>query len=99
MSESKSKYWSRLIAEQEAGGQKIGQFCREHGIAEASFYYWRKRLRRSAPVRFAVLETAPAEASRTTAALELEFRNGERLHIGHQVDADTLRLVLDALRG
>jgi hypothetical protein len=37
VTESKLKYWGRLIAEQEASKQKIGLFCRERGISEPSF--------------------------------------------------------------
>jgi transposase-like protein len=98
VAESKPKYWSKLIAEQEAGGQKVRPFCRERGIGEPSFYYWRKRLRKSDTVRFALLETAPADTGSTASALELVLRNGERLRIGNGVDAATFRLVLDAVR-
>ena len=98
MSETKPKYWSKLIAEQEAGGRKVRPFCRERGIGEASFYYWRKRLRRSDTVRFALLETRPVESG-TASALELVLRSGERLRIGNEVDAGTLRMVLEAVRG
>lgn len=97
MTENKAKYWGKLIAEQKGGKQKIGLFCREHGISEPSFYYWRNRLRKSALVRFAVLETA-APATSHAGTLELVLRSGERLRIGGQVDAATLRVVLEALR-
>jgi transposase-like protein len=98
VSETKPKYWSKLIAEQETGGQKVRRFCRERGITEPSFYYWRKRLRKSATVRFALLETT-ADTGSTAAALELVLRNGERLRIGNEVDAGALRMVLEAVRG
>jgi hypothetical protein len=99
VSETKPKYWSKLIAEQEAGGQKVRRFCRERGIGEPAFYYWRKRLRTSGMVRFALLDTAPADTGSTASALELVLRNGERLRIGAEVDASTLRMVLEAVRG
>ncbi len=98
MSETKPKYWSKLIAEQEASGQKVRPFCRERGIGEPSFYYWRKRLRKSDTVRFALIATTPADTS-TASALELVLRNGERLRICNEVDAATLRMVLEAVRG
>jgi transposase-like protein len=98
VSETKPKYWSKLIAEQEAGGQNVRPFCRERGIGEPSFYYWRKRLRKSETVRFALLETTTADTGSTASALELVLRNGERLRIGKEVDAGTLRIVLEAVR-
>lgn len=99
MSETKPKYWSKLIAEQEASGQKVLPFCRERGITEPSFYYWRKRLRKSTPMRFALLETPPTDTGSTASALELVLKNGERLRIGNQVEAAALRMVLEAVRG
>ena len=97
MSETKRKYWSRLIAEQEASGQKARPFCRERGIGEYAFYHWRKRLSEDQAVRFAVLETKAPNAA-TPAAPKLVLSSGERLRIGPGVDAATLRLVLDAVR-
>jgi transposase-like protein len=99
VSETKPKYWSKLIAEHEAGGQKVRSFCRERGITEPSFYYWRKRLRQRETVRFALLATKPADTGSQASALELVLRNGERLRIGNQVDAARLRIVLEAVRG
>ena len=98
MSETKREYWRKLIAEQEASGQKARPFCRERGIGEYSFYKWRRRLRESDTVRFALIETAPAATASPVSALELVLRNGERLRIGNEVDRATLRMVLEALR-
>jgi hypothetical protein len=97
MAENKREYWRRLIAEQEASGQKARTFCRERGIGEYSFYKWRKRLQPSEAVEFALLETAPPAAS-PEPALELVLNNGERLRIPNRVDATTLRIVLEAVR-
>jgi transposase-like protein len=99
VSRTKPKYWGKLIGEQETGGQKVRAFCRGRGIGEASFYYWRKRLRKSDTVRFALLETTPADTDSVASALELVLTSGERLRIGGQVDADTLRMVLEVVRG
>ena len=97
MSETKREYWSKWIAEQEASGQAVRPFCRERGIGEHSFYQWRKRLRQSETVRFALLETK-APGGDLMAALELVLTSGERLRIGNQVHGAALRLVLDAVR-
>jgi transposase-like protein len=98
VSGTKRAYWSKLISEQKASGQKARPFCRERGIGEYSFYKWRRRLQQGEPVQFALLATAPAAVPRQDPALELVLRNGERLRIGNQVDAATLQLVLDAVR-
>jgi transposase-like protein len=93
VTDQKREYWSKLIAEQEASSQTIRAFCRERGISDHSFYFWRKRLQKSEPVQFALLKTVAS-----TPPLELLLTNGERLRIANGVDAATLRLVLDALR-
>jgi transposase-like protein len=98
VSATKRAYWSKLISEQKASGQKARPFCRERGIGEYSFYKWRRRLRESEPVQFALLTSGPPAAPRQAPALELVLRNGERLRISNQVDAATLQLVLDTVR-
>lgn len=97
MSETKRECWSKRIAEQQTSGQPVRPFCREHGITEPSFYYWRKRLRENGVVRFALLQTKAATTD-AVPAIELVLSTGERLRIGNGVDATTLRLVLDAVR-
>ena len=99
MSNSKPEYWRRLIAEQESREQKVRLFCRERGITEPSFYYWRKRLRKRETVQFALLETRPTDIGSVTSTFELVLTNGERLRIGNEVDAATLRMVLEVVRG
>jgi len=99
MSTGKPEYWRKLIAEQEDGGQKVRPFCRERGITEPSFYYWRKRLRKRGSVQFALLETGPTDTGGTTSAFELVLTSGERLRIGNEADAATLRMVLEVVRG
>jgi transposase-like protein len=97
--EQQRRYWSKLIAEQEASGQKARPFCRERGIGEWSFYKWRRRLRQGGAVRFALLETVPAATAGPDSVLELVLRNGERLRISSRVDAASLRMVLEMVRG
>ena len=97
--ENKREYWRKLIAEQEASRQRVQAFCRGRGIGQYSFYRWRKRLQPGEPARFARLETAPAVTASSDSALELVLRNGDRLRIGHPVDAATLRMVLEVVRG
>lgn len=86
------------MAEQETSGERVRPFCRERGVGEHLFYYWRKRVRENQTMRFAVLE-ASVTNTEAPAALELVLSSGERLRIGAGVDAATLRMVLDAVRG
>ena len=98
---TKADQWRERIAEQERSGLSVKEFCKERGLAECSFYAWRKRLRRQQePVRFALVDRqapAPQESARE-ARLELVLASGARLRIGAGVDNTTLRTVLEALR-
>jgi hypothetical protein len=95
----KADEWRERIAEQACSGLSVKQFCGERGLAECSFYAWRKRLRQNGPVRFALVEReTPLPNSASNAPLELVLTKGERLRIGSGVDGATLRTVLEALR-
>ena len=98
---SKDDQWRERIAEQERSGLSVKQFCKEREVSQYAFYTWRKRLRsNNEPVRFALVERAAAwREPATDLELELVLTTGERLRIGKQVDAATLRMVLSAVRG
>ena len=95
----RSEYWREQIAQHERSGVSVPEFCKERGIKEQAFYVWRKRIREQQPVRFALVETAPAEREpKMGAGLEVVLARGERLRIGSGVDLTLLRQVLEALR-
>jgi hypothetical protein len=97
---TKIELWRERIAEHERSGLSVKEFCKERGFTAWSFYSWRKRLRETGPVRFALVERGPVrQQSALNAQLEVVLASGERLRIGGAVEAATLRMVLDALRG
>jgi transposase-like protein len=96
---ARADYWRELIAEQKRSGVSIQRFCEDRGLTEQSFYAWRKRLKKDAPMQFALVQAgSTADAGGTDATLELVLRTGERLRIGTGVNVAALRLVLEALR-
>ena len=40
----KEAHWREVLARQAASGASVRQFCADEGIAEASFYAWRREL-------------------------------------------------------
>ena len=96
---SKAEEWAERIAEQQRSGITVKQFCQERGLTEYSFYAWRKRLKESGPVRFALVERSARRQERTSeTVLEPVLATGERLRISPGVDIATLRTVLEVLR-
>jgi len=96
---TRDEYWRERIAAQERSGLSVQQFCKEQGLNNPSFYYWRKRLRQQTAVRFALIDTGAApQHTSAEPCLELVLPTGERLRIGAGVNAAALRTVLEALR-
>jgi transposase-like protein len=82
-----------MVELQEKGGQSVRVFCQEHGLGEASFYSWRKRLRRENPVSFALVEP---KTTVKDGFIEVVLSSGDRLRI--PAEAATLRMVLSVVR-
>jgi len=40
-----------LLGEQASGGLTVKQFCEEHRLSQAVFYYWQKKLRGVKPAK------------------------------------------------
>ena len=89
--------WRERIAEQARSGLSIKQFCKDRGIPEHAFYAWRRRMRETEPVRFALVDRAGGPHVPEW-SLELALLSGERLRSGAGVDGVTLRAVLEVLR-
>ena len=85
---------------QQASGQSIRTFCREQGIGEHSFYNWRKRVRTTRRVEFALVETKPAPTPvlAPTWALEVSLAGGAQVRIANGADPGTLRCLFETLR-
>src|SRR5437867_10820827 len=83
---ARSEYWRERIAEQERSGVSVRRVCEEQGLTEQCFYVWRKRLQKPPqPMRFALVETAPARKRAAELELELVLKTVERLRIGDGV--------------
>jgi len=38
-------YWQGVIGEQESSGMSVAAFCRQHQVAQSSFYNWKRKLK------------------------------------------------------
>lgn len=102
--------WRERVVAQQAGGQPVRAWCREHGCPEHGFYWWRARLglsptsaggrrrrRRPAPVAFTevVVERPPASAE----AMTLRLRGGRELVLPPSMPVTRLADLLRAVEG
>src|ERR1700683_4951639 len=100
---SKERFWRRLVRQWRGSGLSARAFCEKHGLAEASFYAWRRTLaERDAaavqlvPVRVTLDPVSPAvvdthRAGAVGGALDLVLKDGRRLCIGPGFDGPTLQ--------
>ena len=42
----KQKQWKKRIADYEASGQSGVSWCKEHGVSECQFWYWKKKFQK-----------------------------------------------------
>ncbi len=48
----KERYWRGLVQGQGGSGQSVREYCRQAGVKESAFYWWRRELaRRRKPAR------------------------------------------------
>src|SRR5436305_8655605 len=96
----KREDWRRRISEQQQSGLTVKAFCQKHGVGEALFYSWRKRVAaEDQPARFALVATnRVAPGAPGLQPLQLVLAGGERLEIPSGTDEATLRTVLGLLR-
>jgi transposase len=101
---SKERFWRRMVAQWQASGDSVHDFCDRQGLSEASFYAWRRLLRQRdaeephfVPVRVSNGSAAPPHADRASSGLELVLGDDRLLRIGPGFDAATLQRLLAVL--
>jgi len=93
--------WRNLVSEQGRSGQSVAAFCRERGLANSHFFYWKKRLRETATPQFVAVQIAnakpaPARAPLST-TIEVRLRHGRSLVVAPNFDTNHLRALLALL--
>ena len=105
---AKEQWWRNTVARWQASGLGVRAFCQREGLAEPSFYHWRRRLGpqpkapstpaptgRFLPVR--LVASAPAVAAPASATIDVVLTNGRRLCIPPNFPASTLRHLVHLL--
>lgn len=95
----KEQQWRRWIHSWRASRLSVRAFCARHGLAQASFYAWRRELERRdaelpafVPVCVVTDDVPPRDEH-----LDIVLRGGRMVPVGPGFDAATLRLVVAVL--
>lgn len=74
----KERYWRVVVQGQGGSGQSVREYCRQAGVKESAFYWWRKELARRSETRKAARSRLARgrKAARSSAAAGSE-RSGE----------------------
>jgi hypothetical protein len=92
--------WQQVIEAQRSSGQSVAGYCRDHGIGQASFFAWKRRLRLAAPTNGFVEVRAVAEGRDVSAGrIEVWLAGGRRLGVRAGFDRDLLAELIGVLEG
>lgn len=69
---AKERYWRGVVQGQGGSGQSVREYCRQAGVKESAFYWWRRRLARRSETR----EAARSESVRGRKALRSSAAKG-----------------------
>lgn len=102
---TKEKFWRRVVGGHARSGLSVRAWCREQGLNEPAFYWWRSRLARTdrkpktrfrkatlVPVRVVLPEADSAERS-----IEIVLSGARRIRVRGPVDRQMLADVLAVL--
>ena len=67
---TKERYWRGVVRGHGGSGQSVREYCRQAGVKESAFYWWRKELARRSETRKIARSRRPAQrnAARLSAA-------------------------------
>jgi hypothetical protein len=97
--ERKERQWRRRIDQWRVSGLSVRAFCAQNGLAQASFYAWRRVLERRAAEQpaFVPVQVVPVATPTHASALELVLADGRTVRVASGFNATTLRQLLAVL--
>ena len=99
----KERFWRTTVRQWRGSGLSVRAYCEEHGLAEPTFYAWRRTLAEGeASARFVPVQVLPEARSQTmtdasVGGLELVLGAGRVLRVAPGFDGPTLRRLLGLL--
>ena len=93
----KERQWRQTLREWRQSGLSVRVFCARRGLAQPSFYAWRRELAKRDAQGAAFVPVRVLGEARPTAALEVVLEGGRTLRVAAGFDAATLRQLLAVL--
>lgn len=96
----KEARWRKHLQRQLRSGMTAREFCRQHGLAESAFYFWRSEIeRRDRQVRVEpAFVPVVVEALATESVIEVKLASsGHLVRVRADFDAETLKQLLALL--
>ena len=104
LNNDRRQFWQMAFGTHKVSGLTIKQFCKNEGISQAAYYYWRKKLAVAGEAVPAKQKDAASAGfiqvsmpEMNPAGLELVLSSGNALRISPGVDYKTLSQVLSVL--
>ena len=97
--QNKLALWAERISACRDSGQSVKAWCQEHGVCEATFYKWQKKLFEMARVQqqSGFAEITPMVQTLSDVAVTVRIAGAEAdIHSG--ADAETVSMVLQLLK-
>jgi len=101
---SKERFWRRMLAGWKTSGLTIRAYCHRQGLAEASFYTWRRQLaarqrrdQASTPATLPLFVPVDVEDGVAAAVLEVVLVGNRTIRVRPGFDRSTLAQVLALL--
>ena len=96
----KEQQWQRRIDQWRDSGLSVRAVCDRHRLSAATFYAWRRRLRRGAaePAPFLPVQVVADAPPPRAGTLEVVLAGGAVLRVAPGFDPATLRQLLAVLR-
>jgi transposase-like protein len=107
--------WLNIIEQWRASGMSIRRYCREHGLRESRFYWWRKELAGNdckpshainAAIEFLPLrikETQMADSGKSASIggqrIDIFLPNGSMLRVNGDISEDKLSAIVQMVAG
>ena len=95
--QNKLALWAERISACRDSGQGVKAWCQEHGVCEATFYKWQKKLFEMARAQSGFTEITPMTRPSAEVAVTVRIAGAEAdIHSG--ADVETVGMVLRMLK-